>query len=137
MFIISFAATVVSPEQLTDAKRPDIADIMKMGLPILEYEEKNRASPDSQSLIQDTSRSYLIFCSLIGLGYFEDLCRFNILIVISCLGSRRYPISEIEITRPGVLPSCSASQELNFYTTPAPLFDLQYLLFDIGGDYRD
>ena len=55
----------------------------------------------------------------LGLGYFEDLRRFNNLSVILLLGSRRCPISEIQVVRPGIEPRtpCSASQELNHLST--------------------
>ena len=62
-------------------------------------------------------------------GCIEDLRRFSGISVISRLshiGSRRFPISEIQVARPGIKPrtSCSASQELNHYTTAAPSHDL-------------
>ena len=54
-------------------------------------------------------------------GCFEDLRRFSNISAISRLGSRRKPISEIEAVRAGIEPhtSCSASKELNHYTTTA------------------
>ena len=53
-------------------------------------------------------------------GCIEDLRHFSGISAISRLGSRR--ISEIQMARPGIEPrtSCSASQELNHYTTAAP-----------------
>ena len=56
------------------------------------------------------------------IGCFEDLRRFSNISAISRLGSRRLPISEIVAARQGIEPhtSCSASQELNHYTTAAP-----------------
>ena len=53
--------------------------------------------------------------SLVELGRFEDLHHLNSISVISQLGSRKYPISEIEVARPGVEPATpvSANQELN------------------------
>ena len=59
-------------------------------------------------------------------GCIEDLRRIIDMSAISQLGSRRWPISEIQVARPGIEPwtSCSASQELNHSTTAAPLRDL-------------
>ena len=55
-------------------------------------------------------------------GCFEDLRHFSYLSAISRLGSKRWPISEIVMVRPGIEPrtSCSASQQLKHYTTAAP-----------------
>ena len=55
-------------------------------------------------------------------GCIEDLRRFSGISAISRLGSRRYPISEIQMARPGIEPrtSCSESQELNHSATTAP-----------------
>ena len=55
-------------------------------------------------------------------GCIEDLRRFSGISVISRLGSRRKPISEIQVARRGIEPhnSCSASQELNQSATTAP-----------------
>ena len=51
------------------------------------------------------------------------LRRFSGISAISRLASRRLPISEIQVTRPGIEPrtSCSASQELNHSTNAAPI----------------
>ena len=72
-------------------------------------------------------------------GCFEDLRRFSDLSAISRLGAGDNQ-SEIVVARPGIEPqtSCSASQELNHYTTAAPnlwkevesyLKDLSYIIF--------
>ena len=58
-------------------------------------------------------------------GCIEDLRHFSGISAISQLGSRRLPISEIQVVRPGIKPptSCSASQELNHSATTAPRKD--------------
>ena len=64
-------------------------------------------------------------------GCFEDLRRLNDLSAISRLGSRRLPISEIVVARPGIEPrtSCSTSQELSHYTTAAPPYSSRSISF--------
>ena len=59
-------------------------------------------------------------------GCFEDLCRFSDISAILQLGSRRKPISDIVAARPGIelRTSCSVSQELNHYTTAAPIMTM-------------
>ena len=79
-------------------------------------------------MISETSSSVKIR-SLVGC--FEDIRRLSSISVISRLGSRRKPISEIVVARSGIEPraSCSASQELNHYTTASPCHDSSVSLF--------
>ena len=69
-------------------------------------------------------------------GCFEDLRRSSDLSAISWLGSRRKPISEILVARPGIerRTPCPASQELNHYTTAAQRLSLDiHVYHNING----
>ena len=54
-------------------------------------------------------------------GCFEDLRHFKVVSVILQHLSKRYPISEIEVARPGHKYTSSTSQDLNHYTNAAPI----------------
>ena len=62
-------------------------------------------------------------------GCIENLRRFSGSSAISRLGSRRWPISEIQVARRGIEPRtfCSASQELDHSATAAPKRTLNFL----------
>ena len=68
----------------------------------------------------------------------RNFCHFYNISVTSQLGSRRYPIYEIEVVRPRFQPqsSYSASQECNNYTTDTPIIKI-YSFFKLKILSRD
>ena len=63
-------------------------------------------------------------------GCIEDLRRFSGISAILQLGSRRKPISEIQVAKRGIEPrtSCSASQELDHLATATPIMKQDVLV---------
>ena len=64
--------------------------------------------------------SYFTFVVHCWVGLIKVLRRFNVISVISRLGSGKYPISEIIVARPGLEPRSSVSQAKHLTTTPSP-----------------
>ena len=72
----------------------------------------------------------------VGLGWLRILRRFNVISVISRLGSGRYPISEIIVAIPGLEPRSPAPQAKRLTTTPPPL-PLPSLCFSCRSEVQD